>query len=176
VAEYSYYEVLNVPNDATSEQIQSAYRALVQRVHPDGGGSAGVFDYVQRAYEVLSDPEVRRSYDAALRRGESPEDEMSRGDRVPRGTARYRDPYAGSAQQHDRASRRASRGESVERSALERHLTAFARRHPSLFLVIAGVLGIVVFDKSPVMDIVSGCVACAGAIGLTRRGSSARRR
>ena len=70
MALYTHYEILGVSNHASAEQIRSAYRALVQRVHPDGGGTAGVFDFVQQAYEVLSDPDKRRAYDAHLLNGD----------------------------------------------------------------------------------------------------------
>ena len=38
---YSYYEVLSIGPDASQEEIHAAYRALVKKVHPDGGGTAG---------------------------------------------------------------------------------------------------------------------------------------
>jgi hypothetical protein len=71
VAGYSFYEVLNVPKDATQDQIQSAYRALLKQVHPDMGGTAGMLDFLQRVYEVLSDPAKRAGYDEQLARGEA---------------------------------------------------------------------------------------------------------
>lgn len=71
MASYDYYEILGVPRDASAEQIRSAYRALAQRVHPDGGGTAGVFDYVQRAYDTLSNQEKRRLYDSSRARGDN---------------------------------------------------------------------------------------------------------
>jgi hypothetical protein len=71
VAGYSFYEVLNVPKDATQNQIQSAYRALLKQVHPDMGGTAGMLDFLQRVYEVLSDPAKRQEYDEQLARGEA---------------------------------------------------------------------------------------------------------
>ena len=63
-----YYEVLGVSADAGADEIKRAYRQLARRYHPDiSGDDRGVaFVELARAYEVLSDPARRRSYDAAL--------------------------------------------------------------------------------------------------------------
>jgi molecular chaperone DnaJ len=63
-----YYQVLGVAADAGAEEIKRAYRQLARRYHPDiSGEERGVaFLELARAYEVLSDPGRRRSYDAAL--------------------------------------------------------------------------------------------------------------
>lgn len=76
---YSYYEVLNIGPDASQEEIHAAYRALVKKVHPDGGGTAGLFDYVRVAYDVLSDPDKRRAYDEQLRSGAAQPEEDAEG-------------------------------------------------------------------------------------------------
>lgn len=64
-----YYEVLGVSPDAGAAEIKRAYRQLARRYHPDisGDDRSGAFLEVSRAYEVLNDPERRRSYDARLR-------------------------------------------------------------------------------------------------------------
>jgi molecular chaperone DnaJ len=63
-----YYDVLGVAADAGADEIKRAYRQLARRYHPDiSGDERGVaFVEVARAYEVLSDPERRRSYDALV--------------------------------------------------------------------------------------------------------------
>lgn len=62
-----YYQVLGVPRNATADEIKAAYRRLALKVHPDrnpGDKTAeGKFKEVNSAYEVLSDPKKRQSYD-----------------------------------------------------------------------------------------------------------------
>lgn len=61
----SPYAVLGVKPDAAADEIRAAYRALARKLHPDAGsGSPDGFVKLQQAYEVLSDPERRRKYDA----------------------------------------------------------------------------------------------------------------
>lgn len=57
------YRVLGVKKAATPDAIRDAYRKKVLATHPDRGGDAEKFKEVQRAFEVLSDPERRRRYD-----------------------------------------------------------------------------------------------------------------
>ena len=64
------YKLLGVPREATHDDIRKAHRELVRRYHPDAnpGGHSNEehFKEVQRAYDVLSDPETRREYDKRL--------------------------------------------------------------------------------------------------------------
>lgn len=62
----NYYELLGVSPDASPQEIQSAYRRLARRYHPDlnAGGDAGArFNELSDAYEVLHDPAQRARYD-----------------------------------------------------------------------------------------------------------------
>lgn len=62
------YELLGVSADASTEEIHRAYRRLARYYHPDMNAAAGAdarFKEVSGAYEVLSDPEQRASYDRA---------------------------------------------------------------------------------------------------------------
>lgn len=59
-----YYELLGVHRDASPSEIRSAYRSLAKAMHPDSGGTAGAFRLLHEAYETLTDPDRRDSYDA----------------------------------------------------------------------------------------------------------------
>jgi molecular chaperone DnaJ len=61
-----YYETLGVARDADKEEIKRAYRRLARKYHPDVNKEAGAeeqFKEINRAYEVLSEPETRARYD-----------------------------------------------------------------------------------------------------------------
>ena len=75
-AERDYYELLGVARDAGDDDIKRAFRRLARELHPDVStepDTAERFKQVAEAYEVLSDPERRDTYDryghAGLRRG-----------------------------------------------------------------------------------------------------------
>jgi Ca-activated chloride channel family protein len=62
----NYYEILKVSPEASEEDIRKAYRGLVRETHPDVNkhpAAVQIFQDIQEAYEVLGDPEQRRSYD-----------------------------------------------------------------------------------------------------------------
>ena len=67
------YQDLEVKPDATPADIKAAFRRLTLEHHPDRNvdGSDERFKQVSHAYEVLSDPELRRSYDKAQAAGSS---------------------------------------------------------------------------------------------------------
>jgi DnaJ-class molecular chaperone len=74
MARRNYYQLLGVRPDASREEIQSAYRRLARRYHPDvnAGGDAGArFNEVSDAYEVLHDPAQRARYDRSASTGEA---------------------------------------------------------------------------------------------------------
>mmetsp|Transcript_8078 Transcript_8078/g.15145 ORF Transcript_8078/g.15145 Transcript_8078/m.15145 type:complete len:1135 (+) Transcript_8078:46-3450(+) len=60
----SYYEVLDVAQDATDEQIRKAYKRQCMKHHPDKGGDRNRFEEVGRAYQTLSDKALRKAYDS----------------------------------------------------------------------------------------------------------------
>src|SRR6202022_2150728 len=62
-----YYKILNVPREASSEDIKKAFRKLARQYHPDVAkdkkDAEEKFKQINEAYEVLSDPEKRKKYD-----------------------------------------------------------------------------------------------------------------
>ena len=59
------YRALGVARGATSADIKKAHRRLAKRYHPDASeGDARRFLVVQEAYRLLSDPLLRRDWDA----------------------------------------------------------------------------------------------------------------
>lgn len=70
----SYYDLLALPQNATSEQIRSRFRELVRKRHPDRFQGAEKeraerdFQDITAAFNVLSNPELRRQHDLELAR------------------------------------------------------------------------------------------------------------
>ncbi len=63
------YNILGVSPTATSEEIKKAYRSLAMRHHPDRSAHSGAesrFNAINAAYELLSDPQKRASYNQSL--------------------------------------------------------------------------------------------------------------
>src|SRR6187551_1405858 len=62
-----YYKVLGVSREANETEIKKAFRRLARELHPDVNQAADAedrFKEAAEAYEVLSDAERRRTYDA----------------------------------------------------------------------------------------------------------------
>jgi curved DNA-binding protein CbpA len=61
------YKLLEIPREASQEDIRKAHRRLVLKYHPDANPNDPTaterFKQVQQAYEVLSDENKRREYD-----------------------------------------------------------------------------------------------------------------
>jgi hypothetical protein len=88
-ASMDFYERLGVPQNATERQIRSAYKRLALKWHPDRWANSStnpqeqasaeeIFKLLAEAYEVLSDAEARKTYDAHLHDSPSLKDEFVR--------------------------------------------------------------------------------------------------
>ncbi len=60
-----YYLILGIASDASQTDIKDAYRRLAKTYHPDHyQGNSRPFQDIQEAYDVLSDPDRRKTHDA----------------------------------------------------------------------------------------------------------------
>nr|WP_315224284.1 DnaJ C-terminal domain-containing protein [uncultured Albidiferax sp.] len=62
-----YYATLDLPRDASLDQVKKAYRKLARQTHPDVSKAADAearFKEAAEAYATLKDPEKRAAYDA----------------------------------------------------------------------------------------------------------------
>jgi DnaJ-class molecular chaperone len=74
----SYYELFRVPREATYDELKYAFHTFCEIFHPDAHTTRvawersainRVFKRGTEAYRVLSSPDLRKQYDAALRHG-----------------------------------------------------------------------------------------------------------
>lgn len=66
-----YYRILEVPRDASGDEIKQAFRRLARRYHPDVSAEPEAeesFKRLREAYEVLGDSDRRAAYDRSARR------------------------------------------------------------------------------------------------------------
>ncbi|ESO13212.1 hypothetical protein HELRODRAFT_93730 [Helobdella robusta] len=65
-ASLKYYDILGVKKTATDQEIKKAFRKLALKYHPDRNNDPDAeskFVEIAQAYEILGDPQKRRTYD-----------------------------------------------------------------------------------------------------------------
>ncbi len=66
MAEDNYFDILEVSKEASLAEIKRSYRRLVFKYHPDHNSSrkdGKMFNKINKAYLILSDPKKRDSYE-----------------------------------------------------------------------------------------------------------------
>ena len=61
----NFYEILEIPVDATQPEVKTAYHTMARKYHPDINKSPdaiGMFKLIKQAYETLSDTKKRKQY------------------------------------------------------------------------------------------------------------------
>jgi HJR/Mrr/RecB family endonuclease len=139
VARDTYYEIMGVPPTASAAEIRARYRKLILRIHPDLDGPPALFRQVQEAYEVLSDPARRASYDRLL-------ETSWRAARAQLGPNRRQHPQPNPAasprnvQKGPMDSHRATSDAGRQNFAGRRAVVPLLSRHPSVTLAMAGAI------------------------------------
>jgi len=73
------YALLGVSKTATADEIRNAYKEKAMLNHPDRGGDATRWGFLQKAYDTLSDPQRRKAYDSSKLREGSAESQYAQG-------------------------------------------------------------------------------------------------
>lgn len=80
------YDLLGIPKDADQPQIRKAFRKKALQHHPDVSSdpdATSVFQQINAAYQLLSNPDKRRAYDRTLNRRSSSRPANSRASQQP---------------------------------------------------------------------------------------------
>jgi len=75
-----YYQILNISENASQDEIKSAYKKQALKYHPDRckeQNAEEMFKKVTKAYEVLSDPAKRSNYDQGFPEDGNPNIDMN---------------------------------------------------------------------------------------------------
>ena len=100
------YHILGVASHASLAEIKAAYRELVKCHHPDAGGDVEKIVELNAAWELLGDPESRKTYDR-INKGKTciAKEAQQRGVRNARASAAARVANAHSSEVDDALSR-----------------------------------------------------------------------
>ncbi|KAL7301038.1 hypothetical protein TKK_0006310 [Trichogramma kaykai] len=62
------YDILGCPQDSSTEKLKEAYHSLILKHHPDKNSDTdtSTFHNIQRAWDILSNPEQRKEYDIKI--------------------------------------------------------------------------------------------------------------
>lgn len=60
------YNMLDLDENATKEEIKKAYRQKCKKAHPDLGGNAEEFKKISLAYEILMDDDKKFAYESGI--------------------------------------------------------------------------------------------------------------
>ena len=65
---FNLYEIMKLKPDCTPKQVKKVYRKLVSKFHPDKNSSVeeDIFNHIVIAYQILSNPIEKNSYDSFL--------------------------------------------------------------------------------------------------------------
>lgn len=69
---YTAYQVLGVSEKSTLREIRSAYIRAIRAAHPDAGGDLKAAQWINAAWGILKNEEIRRKYDEALAKARRP--------------------------------------------------------------------------------------------------------
>ncbi len=159
-----YYELLELSQDASAQEVKASYRRMALRFHPDRNeGNAAAeerFKLVAEAYRVLGEPERRADYDAWLARAQ---------------LARKLPPELASMPRHVHLSRRstAERRESRGARRAPRRVNTrvvFRRRSRFHTYVFMGMYAMVLFTLLPMFF--RGCDVAPSAPAKSRASSA----
>ncbi len=110
----NYYDILGLPRNATTRQVQDRFRTLARELHPDRfrgeekPEAEARFQEITQAFNMLHDPGRRREHDLDLARPDGSKEDTSEAARVylQRGIKAFREKqYPQAAENFDRATR-----------------------------------------------------------------------
>jgi len=85
------YRILDISDDATSEEIECAYRKQAAKYHPDMGGDAWAFQQVRDAYNLIK---KARSSDTHQLKSDETESAVAEPATVPNNPSKHNTPFA----------------------------------------------------------------------------------